>query len=49
MANEDTRSTVVDPEPDLPGEVDSDPGLTVDEEYDDVADPDSPSHLPEPG
>ena len=49
MANEDTRSTVVDPEPDLPVAVDTDPDLTVDEEYDDVADPESPSHLTEPG
>jgi signal peptidase I len=49
MANEDTRSTVVDPEPDLPGAVDRDPDLTVDEEYEDAADPESPSHLVEPG
>jgi signal peptidase I len=49
MANEDTRSTVVDPEPDLPVAVDADPDLTVDEEYEDAADPESPSHLAEPG
>ena len=49
MANEDTRATVVDPDPDLPVEVDPDADLTVDDEYDDVADPESPSHLAAPG
>lgn len=39
MATEDARATVVDP--------DADP--LVDDEYDDVADPDSPPHLAEPG
>jgi signal peptidase I len=34
MADEETRGTVVDPDPDL----------SVDDEYDDVTDPDSPSH-----
>ncbi len=35
MATEDPRATVVDPDPDL----------SVEDEYDDVTDPDSPSHL----
>lgn len=35
MAEEETRATVVDPDPDL----------LVEDEYDDVTDPDSPSHL----
>ena len=39
MATEDARATVVDPEPDL----------SVEEEYDDVADPEAPSDLAEPG
>jgi signal peptidase I len=40
MATEDTGATVVDPDPD---------SLSVEDEYDDVADPDSPSHLLDPG
>jgi signal peptidase I len=39
MATEDARATVVDPDPDL----------SVEDEYDDAADPESPSHLDEPG
>ena len=39
MGTEDTRATVVDLEPDL----------SVEDEYDDVTDPDSPSHLVEGG
>ena len=39
MATEDPRATVVDPDPDL----------TVEDEYDDAADPESPSHLATPG
>jgi signal peptidase I len=35
MSTDDTWSTVVDP----------DPGLSVDDEYDDATDPDSPTHL----
>lgn len=49
MANEDTRAAVVDPDPDLPVAVDPDSNLTVDDEYDDAADPESPSHLVAPG
>jgi len=41
MANEDTRAAVVDPDPDLPVAIDRDTDLTVDDDYDDVADPDS--------
>lgn len=40
MATEDTRATVVDTDPD---------DLSVEDEYDDVTDPDSPSHLLDDG
>ncbi|MEP7112375.1 MAG: signal peptidase I [Ilumatobacteraceae bacterium] len=39
MSTDDTRATVVDPDPDR----------LVDDEYDDVNDPDSPIHRTEPG
>ncbi len=48
MANEDTRATVVDPDPDLPAAIDRDTDLTVDGEYDDATDPESLAHLAEP-
>jgi signal peptidase I len=48
MANEDTRATVVDPDPDLPVAIDRDTDLTFDDEYDDVPDPESPLPLAEP-
>jgi signal peptidase I len=41
MSDEETRGTVVDPDPD--------PELSVDDEYDDVTDPDSPTHRLEDG
>jgi len=48
MANEDTRATVVDPDPDLPVAIDRDTDLTLDDEYDDVPDLESPAPLAEP-